>query len=133
MVSRVFLIVALVAAGCTGPRPTAPSAPERQQVTLAFGQSTAITGSPVVLRFDGVENDSRCPGDALCLTAGNAQVRVSILTSTTTRAYDLHTADTRPFVYDSWTVSLVELAPYPFSSLPPIQPADYRATLVVTR
>jgi hypothetical protein len=39
----------------------------------------------------------------------------------------------QPFVYDAWTVTLVQLDPYPFSSLPPIQPADYRAALIVTR
>ena len=100
---------------------------------LSPGQSVTITGSSHVLRFEGVESDSRCPGDALCLTGGNAVVRVAVLTSTTRQEYELHTGNMRPFAYDAWTVSLVQLEPYPFSSLPPIQPGEYRASLLVTR
>lgn len=129
----IVLILALTATGCSSNTPTAPAVHARQQVMLSPGQSVGITGSAYVLRFEGVEGDSRCPGDALCLTGGDAVVRVSVLTSTPRQEYALHTGNMRPFEYDAWTVSLVQLDPYPFSSLPQIQPGEYRATLLVTR
>lgn len=127
------LSLALVmASGCDRPTTTAPTAPARQQIVLAPGQTTAIIGSPFVLRFDGVVNDSRCPGDATCITAGDAVVAVSVLTATSSQAYELHTAQPKSFVYDDFTIALEQLDPYPFVTRP-IAPGDYRATLVITR
>jgi hypothetical protein len=39
----------------------------------------------------------------------------------------------QPVVEGDLTIALETLTPYPFSSLPPIAPGDYRATLRVTR
>jgi hypothetical protein len=38
----------------------------------------------------------------------------------------------RPVQHDDFTISLVQVAPYPFSARP-IQPDEYRVTLKVTR
>jgi hypothetical protein len=39
----------------------------------------------------------------------------------------------RPVQYNGYTINLVQLVPYPFSSLPAIKPDEYRTTLKVTR
>lgn len=133
MMQRVFVAAALVSAiACSGSTPTAPALPARQQLVLAPGQSAAVQGSPFALRFDGVEGDSRCPADAFCVLGGDAVVKVSVLTATSAQVYELRTGAMRPFTYADMTVSLVQLDPYPFSARP-IEPADYRATLLVTR
>jgi hypothetical protein len=50
-------------------------------------------------------------------------------------SYDLHTGDSSraAVTHGSLRIALVELQPYPFSSLPPITPGAYRATLTTSR
>lgn len=112
--------------------PTAPS-PVDRRFTLAPGESAQIAEAAVGVRFDGVTNDSRCPGDALCLLGGDALVHVTVLSGSVVTAHELHTGSMAPVLHGDLTVSLETLEPYPFSSLPPIGPSDYRATLRVTR
>jgi hypothetical protein len=80
-----------------------------------------------------VTGDSRCPGDALCILGGDAAVLVAVLDGSSVSAYELHTGSLEPVRHGELTLSLEELQPYPFSSLPAIRPADYRATLRATR
>ena len=123
----------LVATACLRDSPVAPT-PVDRQVVLAAGAQTAVEGAGVSIRFEGVSGDSRCPGDAICITGGDAVVRITVLPAGgAAAAYDLHTGDMRPITHGALTIALVELSPYPFSSLPKIEPGDYRATLRVTR
>ena len=128
--SVVFCLLAATA--CSDKTPAAPS-PISREVVLAPGQTAAVTEAGIALRFDGVSGDSRCPGDAICIQGGDALVQIAVIPSGGhSRAYALHTGDMRPVSHANLTIALVELSPYPFSSRP-IQPADYRATLRVTR
>lgn len=124
-----FLLVLGVASGCDEAL-TGPSLNE--EFTLSPGEITAIAEAGVRVRFDGVEGDSRCPADAVCVQGGDALVRVAVIERSTERAYELHTGSMEPVTHDGLTITLVELQPYPFSSRP-IEPGDYRATLRVTR
>ena len=92
----------------------------------------AIATTSVTVRFNGVTGDSRCPGDAICIQGGSADVRITAVSRETSRDYVLKTGDMRPVQVDDVTIALVQLSPYPFSSRA-IQPQDYRATLKVTR
>jgi hypothetical protein len=132
---RVALVSAclVVAVACTD-SPNSPSRPIDRQVVLAPGQSVTIGAASLSLRFEGVMGDSRCPADVLCIQGGDAIVRIAVLPiHGERREYDLHTGNMMPVVHDDLTIALVELVPYPFGSLPPIQPGDYRVTLRVTR
>jgi hypothetical protein len=93
-----------------------------------------VQGRGVRLRFESVTGDSRCPGDAVCITGGDAVVRIQVSGDGGTLSLDLHTGDASraSLTYGSLKVTLVELQPYPFSSRPPITAGDYRATLVVS-
>ena len=128
--SAIFCLLAMTA--CADKSPATPS-PVSREVVLAPGQAVAVGEAGITLRFDGVSGDSRCPGDAICITGGDALVRIAVIpTHGGGQAYDLHTGDMRPVTHADLTIALVELAPYPFSSRP-IEPADYRATLRVSR
>ena len=128
--SAIFCLLAMTA--CSDESPATPS-PVSREVVLAPGQAVAVGEAGITLRFDGVSGDSRCPGDAICITGGDALVQIAVIpTRGGAQAYDLHTGDMRPVTHADLTITLVELAPYPFSSRP-IQPADYRATLRVSR
>jgi len=128
LVSAVLLLTLAIA--CS---PSGPTARLDQNFILAPGESAKVTGADVRVRFVGVQGDSRCPADAICIQGGDAIVRVEVLASTGgASTYDLHTAKSEPVRHGEVSIALVELTPYPFASRP-TQPGDYRATLRVTR
>ena len=129
MVRRFALLSAMCLIGCAGST-IAPRVPVDRQVTLTPGQSVTI-GDSIEIRFVGVQGDSRCPADAMCIQGGDAVVRVQVTRDRETHDIDLHTGNMQPATTGDVTVTLVELSPYPFSSRT-IRPDEYRATLRVT-
>jgi hypothetical protein len=131
----VYFILALTLSACKTGAPSMPTGPLDQRVVLAPGGTAVVSGANTVVKFEGVFSDSRCPGDAICVWAGDATVRLSAATSgDATSSYELHTMDQKPLVrHRDLTIALEALSPYPFSSLGPIKPGDYRATLRITR
>ena len=84
------------------------------------------------IRFGGVTGDSRCPIDVFCVTGGDAIVEIAVRSRSGPEIrYDLHTGDLRPVQHRTLTITLVQLAPDPFSTQT-IPPEAYRATLRVT-
>jgi hypothetical protein len=92
-----------------------------------------VEGAGFRLEFRGVSGDSRCPADAVCILGGDAIVHVRVL-DTPQADYELHTGDSSrgSATHRQARIELLELQPYPFSTRS-IAPADYRATLRVTR
>jgi hypothetical protein len=84
----VAVVASAVAGGCGGTDP-GPVAGEQIQgapvvadlegrVRLAPGETARLAGGTVFLTFLGVEGDSRCPIDAVCVHEGNAGVEVRV-------------------------------------------------------
>ncbi len=128
----VLLLAVLTLSACDEGTPSGPTVPLNQQFVLGPGEAAAVQNSSLRVRFDGVMGDSRCPADALCVLGGDAVVRITVLSGSSSRAYDLHTGDMRPVSHNDVTIALVQLSPYPFSATP-IQPNDYLATFIVSR
>jgi hypothetical protein len=128
-----FASVVFALSACKSETPGAPGSPIDQRVVLAPGGTTAVPGATV--RFEGVTNDSRCPGDAICVWGGDAIVRVVVGSSGSASAYELHTAsiNLQSVQHGDLRIALETLSPYPFASLGPIKAGDYRATLRITR
>ena len=127
------LLCLVLGTACSESMPASPSIPPNQQVTLAPGQSAPIVGTSLTLEFLGVSGDSRCPGDALCIQGGDALVHI-IVRGDRSAEYELHTGDSsrQSALREGWRITLANLQPYPFSSRPPIQPDQYRATFAIT-
>jgi hypothetical protein len=127
------LLFCLLAVSACDESPTGPTVSLDARFTLAPGETASVTGRGVRLRFEGVTGDSRCPADAICITGGDAIVKVVADGDSGSLTLDLHTGDSSraSVTYGSVKVTLVELTPYPFSSRT-IAPNDYRATLVVS-
>jgi hypothetical protein len=108
--------------------------PLNEQFRLAPGELARIQGTSLRLQFVEVTGDSRCPADAVCILGGDAIVHVRVFDTGAMSRYDLHTGDSsRATVrHHGFRITLIELQPYPFSSRP-IDPSDYRATLVVSQ
>jgi len=130
---RVAFVGLLLTMAIACSSPSGPTARLDENFVLAPGESARVTGADVSVRFVAVQNDSRCPADAVCIQGGDAIVSVEVLPSTGgAQTYDLHTANSQPVGHGDVSIALVELTPYPFASRP-TQPGDYRATLRVTR
>ena len=111
---------------------TGPTVSLNENFELPVGSSAAITGAAFVVRFNRVTGDSRCPSDAVCIQGGDAVVHITAIDDDARADLELHTGNMQPVKYGSYTITLVQLQPYPFSSRT-IQPDEYRATLKVTR
>ena len=132
--------LAVIGAGCSTAVGTTESVLPRtlaaavgRDITLAPGDVAQLPDGFAV-RFDRIAEDSRCPEDVVCVTAGDAiaelrrvgeggAVRVSVLgTFETPRQADL----------GGYVVEVIDLAPYP-NTKRPLGPADYRLTIVIMR
>lgn len=127
------IALTLLIAACDDKSPVGPSIPLNREFTLAPGDSASIADTSLQVQFVGVSGDSRCPADAVCIQGGDALVHVRA-TAGSSADLDLHTGDLSrsSASHAGFTIELVQLQPYPFSSRT-IQPAEYRATLKVSR
>jgi hypothetical protein len=123
---------ACASAGAPADTVTNPSAALDQQFTLTPGQQAAVSGTGVEVRFDRVEGDMRCPPGVSCVLGGSADVRITVIEGSAESGYVFHTGDQKPVRHKDLSIDLVELAPFPFSSVIG-EPEPYRATLRVTR
>jgi hypothetical protein len=125
-------LVSLVTSLSACDSPSAPTVRLNEEFVLQRGEAATIGDTGIRIRFVGVQGDSRCPADVVCIQGGDAIVRIEVTSASGPVAtYDLHTGDMRPVVHGSLTIALVQLSPFPFSTRP-IQPGEYRATLRVT-
>lgn len=140
------LSVSTLMAGCSdnaspiGPTggPSSPSAPQMVDRTFTLGPNGTATvdngTSSLNLRFKRVVSDSRCPGDALCMTAGTAVLEFDFTSSKDGVSYGSTTqiptdGPNSEAQLGAYSVDVEQLMPYPFASLPPINPEEWRATV----
>jgi hypothetical protein len=126
------LLCCLLAVTACDENVTGPTSRLNSEFTLAPGESMAIEGASLSVRFNRITGDNRCPADALCVLGGSADVSVTAISERATRDHVLRTGDMQPVQHDDFSIALLQVAPYPFSARA-IAPQDYRVTLRVTR
>ena len=98
---------------------------------MKIGESFGV--GDLKLTFRGVDADSRCPIDAICVWAGDAEVALKIEQGSQAAVASLHTMlEPKKTEWNGYTVSLVSLTPVGQASKP-VDPKDYRAQVLVTR
>jgi hypothetical protein len=104
------------------------------RVELRPGESVRIEALDLMVTFDAVLEDSRCPLEVCCIWEGDAAVRL-ILTADTggSETAILHTSQA-PWKadYRGATFRLEDLRPHP-TTPGPLDPDQYRAVLRVVR
>jgi len=98
--------------------------------TLAVGATATVNGDRFAVRFDGIEGDSRCPGDVNCIRAGEA---FAVLTVTSRAGEALMQIAVPPEgpaegTVAGWKITIVELTPEAISTQT-IEPTDYELHL----
>lgn len=129
MVAVSFLLAASLAFAGAAPVQTLD-----QDVSIPVGKSVSVKGTGLVVRFERVLNDSRCPSDAQCVTAGDATVLVTAATGgAAARRYELHTDEgARDAVHGQFRLTMIGLKPVP-SATRPVRASDYVLALRVSR
>jgi hypothetical protein len=132
--------LALVLAACTSQSGgTLPEADVYvlvgQQFPLGVGQTAAVFASQAIdlVRFNGVLQDSRCPVDVTCVTAGSAAVLLTVQTALNVHDVSLEVPPegTAEVIVDELTVTVVRLLPSAQQGVT-IDPLDYVVWLVAT-
>lgn len=118
--------------GGSGGPATAIQVQPNREFDIVSGQEARVQGTPIVLRFQGVSNDSRCPSDVQCVWAGNAEVRLTLSQGDgpTTDVSLNSTLDPKITKFAGYSIRLAGLKPTPKAGKP-IPPGDYVATLEV--
>ena len=131
MRSSICCLVAVFLTTACASSPAAPTEPA--VVTLAPSASTSFGSLEVT--FVRVTADSRCPGDALCIQAGDAQVAIEIEGFGPRQSAELYLFEPgkRTITRSGYTITFEALSPYPFLSQGPIAPGAYRATFRIAR
>ena len=130
-----LLILCLLIA-CAGARASGGGVQQAtlgEDVTLAIGQRAVIDGGALEVRFDGVPEDSRCPVDVQCITAGNAVARLRLAAGGDAQTVELNTTvGPKEATHAGHTVRLVALRPEQTSGLR-VTRGEYRAIIQVTK
>ena len=141
--SRLAPLVAalgLVAATCDrSHRPSRSSEqPAAVQVGREFslrpGEAVGLDGGRLLIRFERVGTDSRCPVDVRCVWEGDAAVMVTVSGRDGRIPIELHTAGrlARPAPIDGYRLHLRRLEPAPRAHVK-IEPGEYVAVLLAER
>jgi hypothetical protein len=104
------------------------------ELVLRVGEYATVRSEAVSIRFDRVVEDSRCPVGVTCVWEGDAVVRLTVTQGKSTATIDLHVNARfeRERVEGTYRIRLVNLLPRPVG-VEPVDPAAYRAHIVVTR
>jgi hypothetical protein len=124
----------LTASGCGG-GPSDVQARLNEEFSLSMGQRALITEENLVIRFEEVIEDSRCPREVTCIWAG----RVTCMVEITQASVSFHMALTEPGLSDEYTTESYEgyelafhVTPYPEAGNK-ISPDEYRLHLIVSK
>lgn len=134
-----ILLLGLVLIYCS--QKTEPTSPGHQGLILSrnfdsvtvhlnYGEEILINNY-AELKFEGVASDSRCPIDAICVWAGNGEVKISVTEQRRKNNFTLNTLlEPRKFTFDDFTVELKALNPLPRSNRQ-IKPDEYSVDLII--
>ena len=125
MLRRAAILLCLVLPGCAAAPPQQTIDPG-VEFTLAPGETAAVNGTGVRIRFVAVTLDSRCPKDTTCIWAGEVKAQIDVLKIS--QVWQVEIPEGGSTSVDERRVTLVRIEP-PLMSTARIAPQDYRATL----
>lgn len=131
-----FVIAALLI-GCNSSNSTPTEIEDlvTQQFTVRYGQTAAVAGSSLRVRFAELAEESRCPKNVVCVWMGNAKIRLDVTSNGRTESVELNTAGNSQFPREATvfgtTIRLIDLQPYP-EDPQPNDPTRYTAQLEIS-
>lgn len=97
---------------------------------LNYDQEITI-GGELKIKFEDVVSDSRCPIDAICVWAGNGEVKLILSTSNKTEYKTINTyLEPREIIFQEYKIKLKTLNPAPRTDRE-IKKEDYNIDLII--
>jgi hypothetical protein len=134
MLAVLLCICIFLPLGCNQTLPSA-TAKLGQEFQLNIGQSATLSDAELKVKFDDVIEDSRCPGDVVCIWAG----RVSCMMEITIDNAINKTVLTQSGLTGDYTTEQFQqyqlqfrVEPYPRTDTE-IKDSDYRLLLTITK
>lgn len=124
------LAMALSAMACMSPAPTSLESPV--ELFLKVGETARLRGNILRLTFEEVSRDSRCPKDAFCVTAGEAEVLLTAQSNEkeTPLVFRIPPGGGDAKAFEDFTITIKALEPQTESGKS-IDPEDYTVEVVV--
>ena len=144
--SMLFLVCILAACQSSTPSSPGPAA-LNTEVTLAPGQSAAVTGTDLTITFHSVVSDERCPSEIECAASGPVTVSLSIqqgnadpteFTLQTFTDLDGRSPNvqfegvTNRTELGDFAIQIASVTPYPQNLNTEIEASEYRVALLVS-
>jgi hypothetical protein len=128
-----ILVLSILMAGCSS-NPQVFTVGTGERFTLGIGQSARITGEDLVITFEEVTGDSRCPQGVVCVWAGEARSRITITQGGIPHTLELIQPGYSEQAQETFGEYMIthSLSPYPREG-EAIAPNQYRLTLMVTK
>jgi len=83
------------------------------EITISYNQSIKINDE-LIISFEDVVADSRCPTYAICVWAGDGEVKLKITKNGVEAYSSLHTfLDPKSTTFENYSIKLKTLSPYP--------------------
>lgn len=128
---RWMVLGSLLARSCA--TPTGEVALERD-FELAVGQGVHLAGTSLTISFSGVGQDSRCPATVQCVWAGNAEVRLRLVSAGAAADVSVNSGiEPHRTTSGGVVVELVDVIPLPDPGGTPPAPSAYRVRLRASR
>jgi hypothetical protein len=129
-ISLILIVFIFIACHRNSDTPTEQNNPKLgDSFELKIGESASIKNEQLNFQFVNVPEDSRCPEGAMCIWAGNAAVVIKIFNvMDTVNTY----LNPKEIDYDSYTITLLKLSPYPKIGVPR-DTMQYVGQFVVTK
>ncbi|MFT3845543.1 MAG: hypothetical protein QM725_10850 [Lacibacter sp.] len=102
--------------------------------TIAYSQVACSETEQFAVKFDSVVTDCRCPANAMCIWAGYAEIKLSLLQNNTQTDFYLSTLYSKTdTVVGGYRFHLNSIDPYPGSFSTPVTKEDYVANITVSK
>lgn len=123
------LLVLIGAAVLVEPQPTLSAT-----IELGVGEWKSVGDQGLIVGFEYIKHDSRCPSDALCFWEGDAVALIGADHPEEEKTIvELHTFSDfkRGFVFNGYYIALKKVTPYPRTDVI-IDPDDYVVALTIS-
>jgi hypothetical protein len=118
-----------------------------EEISLAPGQSVAVSNTDLTITFHSVVNDERCPSDVECAASGAVTISLSVQQgSGSSTDFTLQTFTeqngrspnvqfegvTNRAEVEDYLIQILSVTPYPKNLTTKIDPSEYRIGLLVS-
>ncbi len=89
-------------------------AAKTENVTVEAGHSKTASAAKITVKFESVEEDSRCPEGTNCVWAGNAKVKITLAKGKkASKTFELNsTTQPNTITFEGYDIKFVDLAPH---------------------